>query len=59
MARWYAVQENREDVDWGYGSFDFEEAKEMLRSYPDGLIAVIEEGVDPVCVEEIKYKDLF
>ena len=61
MARWYAVQENREDIDWGYGSYDFEEAKEMLRNYPDGLIAVIviEEGVDPVCVEEIKYKDLF
>lgn len=57
--KWYAVEMNRDDNDWGTGSYDFEEAKEMLKAYPEGLIAVIEEGDDPVCIEEITYADLF
>lgn len=59
MAKWFAVERDREDNDWGYGSHDFEKAKEMLKAYPDGLIAVIEEGDDPICVEEIPYSEVF
>lgn len=59
MKKWYAVQANREDNDWGYGSYDIEEAKAMLKSYPEGLIAVIEEGDDPICIEEIPYSDIY
>ena len=59
MTKWYAVQANREDTDWGYGSYDIEEAKAMLKSYPEGLIAVIEEGDDPICIEEIPYSDIY
>lgn len=53
-AFWYAVMQDNEDTDWGTGSYDLAEAKEMLKSYPDGYIAVIEEGDDPICVEEIR-----
>lgn len=59
MAKWYAVEMNRDDNDWGTGSYDLEEAKEMLKKYPEGLIAVIEEGNDPICVEEITYADVY
>lgn len=60
MKYWYAVMLDAEDTDWGYGSHDLREAYEMLRPYPRGYIAKIEEGDDPVCVEEIRipvYKD--
>ena len=53
-AIWYAVQETKED-DWGTGSSDLEEALAMLREQGRGLIAVIEEGPDPVCIEEIPF----
>lgn len=59
MTKWYAVLADREDTDWGTGSYDLEEAKEMLKDYPEGLIAVIEEGNDPICVEEILYSDIY
>lgn len=51
---WYAVMQDSEDSDWGCGSYDLAEAKKMLESYPDGYIAVIEMGPDPVCVDEIR-----
>lgn len=51
---WYAVMQDDEDLDWGTGSFDLDEAKEILKDYPDGYIAVIEEGPDPICVDEIR-----
>lgn len=61
---WYAVMQNREDNDWGYGSFDKEEAIAMADkpNYPDAYIAVIdanydEEGnptSDGECIEEIE-----
>lgn len=60
MAKWYAVQESRED-DWGAGSYDYEEAVQMLKEQGHGLIAVIDEGNDPseaVCVEEIEFDSL-
>ncbi len=58
MARyWYAVQETSEDA-WDYGSHDLDEAKEMLKAQGHGLIAVIEESDNSVCVEEIHYEDI-
>lgn len=51
---WYAVMKDNDDYDWDYGSYDLEEAKEMVKNYPDGYIAVIDEGGDPICVEEIR-----
>lgn len=53
--KWYAVQEQSSD-EWDNGSFDFEEAKAMLKKQGYGLIAVI---VDDFCEEEIAYNDLY
>ena len=60
---WYAVMMDSEDTDWGTGSYNLDEAKEMLDKelHPDGYIAVIrgcynrddEPTVDPVCVDKI------
>ena len=66
MKYWYAVLRDREDNDWGTGSFDLDEAKAMVRRLcPDGFIAVIDGGydedgnatIDPVCVDEIEQED--
>lgn len=56
--RWYAVMTDRDDSDWGYGSYDLEEAKEMLVGLcvDEGYIAVIE---NDVCVQELGYAELF
>ncbi len=54
---WYAVERDEEDNDWGTGSYDLDEAKEMAKEYDDGRIAVIEEGNDPICVDIIYKKD--
>lgn len=58
---WYAVQTDCED-DWGYGSYDYDEAVEMLMSYENyTLIAVIDKADDPVhalCIKEIRKEDL-
>lgn len=53
---WYAVQSDMDDNDWGTGSYDFDKAKEMLKQYPEGRIAVIDHNI---CVEEIEYKEVF
>lgn len=61
MKYWYAVMMDREDNDWGTGSFDLDEAMTMVKKYPDGYIAVIDanyddDGVahsDGVCIDEI------
>ncbi len=51
---WYAVMRDREDNDWGYGSFDLEEAKAMARNLGgDAYIVVIDDGDDPVAIDEI------
>lgn len=55
MAKWYAVQETREDA-WDYGSHEYGKAVEMLKEQGSGLIAVIDEDSN-VCVEEIEYED--
>lgn len=52
---WYAVQMDSED-DWGTGSFDKDEAIEMMMGNENyTLIAVIE---NDVCIEEIYKEDL-
>lgn len=58
--KWYAVQTDRTD-DWGTGSYDYEEAVQMLKEQGHGLIAVIDEGNDPseaLCVEEIEFEEV-
>lgn len=55
---WYAVLCDSEDNDWGYGSFDPDEAKAMAlelrqQGRPDAYIAVIDNGIDPTCIDEI------
>lgn len=56
---WYAVLEDNEDNDWGYGSHDLDEAKKMVEAfktmgYNKAYIAVIDETADPICIEEIR-----
>ena len=58
---WYAVVMDKEDNDWGYGSYNLDKAKKMvldrLDVYPEAYILVIEEGSDPICVDEIHQED--
>lgn len=61
---WYAVMRDREDNDWGYGSFNLNKAIKMADkdNYPEAYIAVIdanydEDGnptTDGECVEEME-----
>ena len=57
-AYWFALMTGPDDQDWGTGTHDKEEAiarlREMRADYPDAYIAVIMEGRDPVCVDEIR-----
>ena len=53
---WYAVMADAEDQDWGTGSYDYNEAVNMVQQYiqDGGYIAVIEESEnDSICVDEI------
>ena len=53
---WYAIMYDKEDTDWGYGSFNYDEAVNMLLECDMyNLIAVIE---NDVCIEEIYKQDL-
>lgn len=54
--KWYAVQETSEDA-WDNGSYDYNEAIQMLRAQGKGLIAVINEETN-YCEDEIKFEDL-
>ncbi len=59
MKIWYAVMMNNEDNDWGTGSYNLDEAVKMAKQYresgeKDAYIAVIEDGDDPICVDEIR-----
>lgn len=53
---WYAVMRDRNDDDWGTGSYNIDEARDMVQRnrdiYPDGYIAVIDEA-HGVCIDEI------
>ena len=51
---WYAVLANEDDDDLGYGSYSRAKAFEMLRNYPEGMIAVVEMGTDPTVVEILR-----
>ena len=51
---WYAVLMDADDNDWGTGSHDRDEAMGMAIRMGAERIAVIEEGDDPICVEEIE-----
>lgn len=52
---WYAVMRDNDDADWGTGSYDLKAAKEMVKEYPDGYIAIIDEGNEnPVCIGEMR-----
>ncbi|WP_303025432.1 hypothetical protein [Anaerotignum lactatifermentans] len=57
MKKWYAVMKDNDDTDWGFGSFDLDEAMDMVKPYivDGGYIAVIDEGADPVCIDEIRF----
>lgn len=65
MKHFYAVMTDREDTDWGTGSFDLDQAKEMAKKYENGFIAVIDAGYDAdgnattdgVCIDEIAQED--
>lgn len=59
---WYAVMRDNDDNDWGYGDNEIDKAKAMAREmrkqgHPDAYIAVIDDGIDPVCVDEIRDLD--
>ena len=55
---WYAIETDEDDNDWGTGSFDWDEAVEMAKSYGCKFIAKIDGGydeqghehTDPICV---------
>lgn len=49
---WYAYQIDADDIDWGTGTYDEDEATKWLEENPKGRVAVIEEGDDPICVDE-------
>lgn len=52
---WYAVMRDRDDNDWGYGSYDLEEAKRMCKGLSSAsYIAVIDDCDNPVCIDEIE-----
>lgn len=58
MKKWYAVQTDSSDA-WDNGSYDYDEAVEMLKKQGCGLIAEIEEDEDDkVCVGEIPYEKI-
>ena len=51
---WFAVMMDNEDNDWGTGSYNYDEAREMAIRMDAEYIAVIEMGSDPICVDEIR-----
>lgn len=68
---WYAFMQDKTDDDWGNGSYSYRKAIDWLRENGDNavregrepssfpsLVVVDDRGNDPVCVDEIEYKDL-
>lgn len=53
---WYAVQETSDDG-WDNGSYNIEEAVEMLKKQGHGLIAAIDED-NSFCLDEYTYDDV-
>lgn len=58
----YAVTDKlNENVDWGNGSYNLEEAKKMLEEQGRGEIAVIDSPENPaesLCINEIPFESL-
>ena len=57
---WYAVERDSTDNDWGYGSYDLDEAKQMARKMgKEAVIAVIDEDEEygGECKAVIKQED--
>ena len=50
---WFAVEMDREDNDWGTGSYDLDEARRMADSMDAELIAVID---GDICIDEIEVR---
>lgn len=59
---WYAWMIDKEDICWGIGSFERSEAIARLikyhNDYPNSYIAVINNSVNPVCVDKIEFDDI-
>lgn len=56
---WYAVLRDREDNDYGYGSFDLDEAERMCRDMEsdEAYIAVVDADDGDFCLDEIRQED--
>lgn len=59
LGTWYAVQIDEDDNDWGFGSYNKDEAIEMAAQRNALKVAVIEMGSDPTCIDEIYMYDSF
>ena len=56
---WYAITDlQNEDNDWGYGSYDYDTAVEMLKERGYGEISVIADNEDPECKNIITLDDI-
>ena len=56
---WYAITDlQNEDNDWGYGSYDYDTAVEMLKERGYGEISVIADNEDPECKSIITLDDI-
>ena len=56
---WYAIMRDNEDQDWGTGTYNLDEARDIVQRnrdiYPDGYIAVIDNSTaNQVCIDEIR-----
>ena len=51
---WFAIQMDREDTDWGTGSYDLDEAMAKAADNGARYIAVIDETDDPICIDMIE-----
>lgn len=51
---WYAVLTDKDDNDWGTGSYDMQTAFDMARDMGAQYVAVIDKGGDPICTEIIE-----
>jgi hypothetical protein len=49
---WYALQKREDDNDWGTGTYDKDEAIRIAKEDNFFRIAVIDEGIDPLGMQE-------
>lgn len=56
--RFYAVQKDEGDNDWGFGSNNLDEAVKMMVDNDCKKIAVIDTDGEPMCIEEYGIFDL-